>query len=149
MAPQGSGGIDMRQDKIPWVQPSGIGSRSQKYLDMVAVPTLLNQANHFEFGTRSLEALGVPTNVASVDLCQLVEQQKRFSCDSVGIGGGSCQRDEAGQAGCRSAGVWAERSSFQHGESAAQSVQDGGRVYSACTGADEGQYGAGEFGGDH
>ena len=67
MAPQGTGGIFVRQDMIPWVQPSWSGSHSQKDFDMVGDPTLLDEAKHFEFETRNLSAFGEPTNPASID----------------------------------------------------------------------------------
>ena len=54
MAPQGTGGFYVRRDMIPWVQPSWIGSHSQKDFDLVGGLTLLDEAKRFEFGTRNL-----------------------------------------------------------------------------------------------
>ncbi|MDE0461066.1 MAG: aminotransferase class V-fold PLP-dependent enzyme [Caldilineaceae bacterium] len=54
MAPQGTGGFYVRRDMIPWIQPSWIGSHSQKDFDMVGGLTLLDEAKRFEFGTRNL-----------------------------------------------------------------------------------------------
>ena len=54
MAPQGTGGFYVRQDRIPWIQPSWIGSHSQKDFDLVGGLTLLDEAKRFEFGTRNL-----------------------------------------------------------------------------------------------
>ncbi len=54
MAPQGTGGFYGRQDRIPWIQPSLIGSHSQKDFDLVGGLTLLDEAKRFEFGTRNL-----------------------------------------------------------------------------------------------
>ena len=54
MAPQGTGGFYVRRDRIPWVQPSWIGSHSQKDFDLVGGLTLLDEAKRFEFGTRNL-----------------------------------------------------------------------------------------------
>lgn len=54
MAPQGTGGFFVRRDRIPWIQPSWIGSHSQKDFDLVGGLTLLDEAKRFEFGTRNL-----------------------------------------------------------------------------------------------
>ena len=54
MAPQGTGGFYVRQDRIAWIQPSWIGSHSQKDFDLVGGLTLLDEAKRFEFGTRNL-----------------------------------------------------------------------------------------------
>ena len=54
MAPQGTGGFYVRQDRIPWIQPSWIGSHSQKDFDLEGGLTLLDEAKRFEFGTRNL-----------------------------------------------------------------------------------------------
>ena len=54
MAPQGTGGFFVRQNRIPWLQPSWIGSHSQKDFDLVGGLTLLDEAKRFEFGTRNL-----------------------------------------------------------------------------------------------
>ena len=54
MAPQGTGGFYVRRDRIPWIQPSWIGSHSQKDFDLVGGLTLLDEAKRFEFGTRNL-----------------------------------------------------------------------------------------------
>ncbi len=54
MAPQGTGGFYVRKDRIPWIQPSWIGSHSQKDFDLVGGLTLLEEAKRFEFGTRNL-----------------------------------------------------------------------------------------------
>jgi L-cysteine/cystine lyase len=54
MGPQGTGGFYVRRDRIEWVQPSWIGSHSQKEFDMVGSMTLLDEAKRFEFGTRNL-----------------------------------------------------------------------------------------------
>lgn len=54
MGPQGTGGFFVRHDRIEWVQPSWIGSHSQKDFDQVGGLTLLDEAKRFEFGTRNL-----------------------------------------------------------------------------------------------
>ncbi len=54
MAPQGTGGFFVRRDRIPWIQPSWIGSHSQKDFDLVGGLALLDEAKRFEFGTRNL-----------------------------------------------------------------------------------------------
>lgn len=54
MAPQGTGGFFVRRDRIEWVQPSWIGSHSQKDFDEIGGLTLLDEAKRFEFGTRNL-----------------------------------------------------------------------------------------------
>ena len=54
MAPQGTGGFYVRKDRIPWIQPSWVGSHSQKDFDLVGGLTLLDEAKRFEFGTRNL-----------------------------------------------------------------------------------------------
>ena len=54
MAPQGTGGFYVRRDMIPWIQPSWIGSHSQKDFDLAGGLTLLDEAKRFEFGTRNL-----------------------------------------------------------------------------------------------
>ncbi|MCE7982182.1 MAG: aminotransferase class V-fold PLP-dependent enzyme [Caldilinea sp. CFX5] len=58
MAPQGTGGCYMRRDRIAWVNPSWIGSHSQKDFDLVGGLTLLDEAKRFEFGTRNLADQG-------------------------------------------------------------------------------------------
>ncbi|CAN5726650.1 aminotransferase class V-fold PLP-dependent enzyme [soil metagenome] len=54
MAPQGTGGLYVRRDRIEWLQPSWIGSHSQKDMDLDGHMTLLDEAKRFEFGTRNL-----------------------------------------------------------------------------------------------
>lgn len=54
MAPQGTGGCYVRRDRIEWLQPSWIGSHSQKDFDLVGGLNLLDEAKRFEFGTRNL-----------------------------------------------------------------------------------------------
>ncbi len=54
MAPQGTGGLYVRRDRIEWVKPSWIGSHSQKTMDLDGHMTLLDEAKRFEFGTRNL-----------------------------------------------------------------------------------------------
>jgi selenocysteine lyase/cysteine desulfurase len=54
MGPQGTGGFYVRRDRIEWLQPSWIGSHSQKDFDLVGGLTLLDEAKRFEFGTRNL-----------------------------------------------------------------------------------------------
>lgn len=79
MAPQGTGGCFVRRDRIDWLQPSWIGSHSQKDFDLVGGLTLLEEAKRFEFGTRNLadqagfgkaleiwQAIGWPTVFATI-----------------------------------------------------------------------------------
>lgn len=54
MAPQGTGGLYVRRDRIPWIRPSWIGSHSQKSLDNTGGMELRDEACRFEFGTRNL-----------------------------------------------------------------------------------------------
>lgn len=54
LAPQGTGGLYIRQDRIEWVKPSWIGSHSQKTFDQDGNMMLLDEAKRFEFGTRNL-----------------------------------------------------------------------------------------------
>ena len=54
MAPQGTGGCYVRRDRIEWLQPSWIGSHSQKDFDLIGGLNLLDEAKRFEFGTRNL-----------------------------------------------------------------------------------------------
>lgn len=54
MAPQGTGGLYVRRDRIEWLKPSWIGSHSQKDMDLDGHMTLLDEAKRFEFGTRNL-----------------------------------------------------------------------------------------------
>ncbi len=54
MAPQGTGGLYIRKDRIEWLQPSWIGSHSQKSFDQDGNMDLLDEAKRFEFATRSV-----------------------------------------------------------------------------------------------
>ena len=54
MAPQGTGGLYIRKDRIEWLRPSWIGSHSQKNFDQVGNMDLLDEARRFEFATRSV-----------------------------------------------------------------------------------------------
>ncbi len=67
MTSQGRGGVFVRKDMIPWVQPSWSGSQSRKDFDMLGGPALLDEAKQFKFGKRNLAAFGEPTNPASID----------------------------------------------------------------------------------
>jgi selenocysteine lyase/cysteine desulfurase len=53
MAPQGTGAFYVRHDRIEWLRPSWIGSRSQQTMDAEGRMTLLDSAARFEFGTRN------------------------------------------------------------------------------------------------
>ncbi len=54
MAPQGTGGLYIRKDRIDWLKPSWIGSHSQKSFDQDGNMDLLDEAKRFEFATRSV-----------------------------------------------------------------------------------------------
>ncbi len=54
MAPQGTGGLYIRKDRIEWLKPSWIGSHSQKSFDQDGNMDLLDEARRFEFATRSV-----------------------------------------------------------------------------------------------
>ena len=54
MAPQGTGGLYIRKDRIEWLKPSWIGSHSQKTFDQDGNMDLLDEARRFEFATRSV-----------------------------------------------------------------------------------------------
>ncbi|MBM3262960.1 MAG: aminotransferase class V-fold PLP-dependent enzyme [candidate division Zixibacteria bacterium] len=54
MASQGTGGMYIRKDRIDWLRPVWIGSRSQKDFDLQGNMELLDNARRFEFGTRNL-----------------------------------------------------------------------------------------------
>ena len=54
MAPQGTGGLYIRKDRIEWLKPSWIGSHSQKSFDQEGNMDLLDEAKRFEFATRSV-----------------------------------------------------------------------------------------------
>ena len=54
MAPQGTGGLYIRKDRIDWLKPSWIGSHSQKSFDQDGNMDLLDEARRFEFATRSV-----------------------------------------------------------------------------------------------
>lgn len=54
MAPQGTGGCYIRRDRIDWLQPSWIGSHSEKRIDPWGQLELQDGAKRFEFGTRNL-----------------------------------------------------------------------------------------------
>ena len=54
MAPQGTGGLYIRKDRIDWLKPSWIGSHSQKTFDEDGNMDLLDEAKRFEFATRSV-----------------------------------------------------------------------------------------------
>tara|TARA_B100000029_G_scaffold514102_1_gene615693 strand:+ start:7801 stop:8973 length:1173 start_codon:yes stop_codon:yes gene_type:complete len=54
MAPQGTGGLFIRNDRIEWLKPSWIGSHSQKSFDHDGSMDLLDEAKRFEFATRSV-----------------------------------------------------------------------------------------------
>ena len=54
MAPQGTGGLYIRKDRIEWLKPSWIGSHSQKSFDQDGNMDLLDEAKRFEFATRSV-----------------------------------------------------------------------------------------------
>jgi selenocysteine lyase/cysteine desulfurase len=53
MAPQGTGGLYVRRDRITWLKPSWIGSRSQKEMDHAGHMMLHDGARRFEYGTRN------------------------------------------------------------------------------------------------
>ncbi len=54
LAPQGTGGLYVRRDRIDWLRPSWIGSHSQQEFTLDGGLTLRDDARRFEFGTRSL-----------------------------------------------------------------------------------------------
>ncbi|MCY3714763.1 MAG: aminotransferase class V-fold PLP-dependent enzyme [Gemmatimonadetes bacterium] len=54
MAPQGTGGLFIRKDRIDWLKPSWIGSHSQKTFDQEGNMDLHDEARRFEFATRSV-----------------------------------------------------------------------------------------------
>jgi len=54
LAPQGTGGLYVRRDRIDWLRPNWIGSHSQKDFTLEGGLTLLDEAKRFEFGTRNL-----------------------------------------------------------------------------------------------
>ena len=54
MAPQGTGGLYVRGDRIKWLKPSWIGSHSERKFDLEGNYELLDEAKRFEFGTRNL-----------------------------------------------------------------------------------------------
>ena len=54
MAPQGTGGLFIRRDRIDWLKPSWIGSHSQKSFDQEGHMDLHDEARRFEFATRSV-----------------------------------------------------------------------------------------------
>ena len=54
MAPQGTGGLYVRKDRVDWLKPSWIGSHSEREFDMVGNYELWDEAKRFEFGTRNL-----------------------------------------------------------------------------------------------
>ena len=58
MAPQGTGGFYVRQDRINWIKPSWTGSHSEKHLDDFGNMSLQDGAKRFEFGTRNLADQG-------------------------------------------------------------------------------------------
>ena len=54
MAPQGTGGLYVRRDRVDSLKPSWIGSHSEREFDMVGNFELWDEAKRFEFGTRNL-----------------------------------------------------------------------------------------------
>ncbi len=54
MAPQGTGGLYVRKDRVDWLKPSWIGSHSEREFDMQGNYELWDEAKRFEFGTRNL-----------------------------------------------------------------------------------------------
>ena len=54
MAPQGTGGLYVRKDRVDWLKPSWIGSHSEREFDMQGNFELWDEARRFEFGTRNL-----------------------------------------------------------------------------------------------
>ena len=54
MAPQGTGGLYVRKDRVDWLKPSWIGSHSEREFDMEGHFELWDEAKRFEFGTRNL-----------------------------------------------------------------------------------------------
>lgn len=54
MAPQGTGGLFARRDRISWLNPVWLGSHSQKEMDDEGHMTLHDSALRFEFGTRNM-----------------------------------------------------------------------------------------------
>ena len=54
MAPQGTGGMYVRKDRIEWLQPSWIGAHSEKTFGDDGEMELLTEARRFEFGTRDV-----------------------------------------------------------------------------------------------
>lgn len=54
MAPQGTGGLYVRRDRVDWLKPSWIGSHSERAMDLDGNFELHDAARRFEFGTRNL-----------------------------------------------------------------------------------------------
>ena len=54
MAPQGTGALYIRKDRIDWLKPSWIGSHSQESFGEAGEMKLLDEAKRFEFGTRNM-----------------------------------------------------------------------------------------------
>ena len=54
MAPQGTGALYIRKDRIDWLKPSWIGSHSQESFGEAGEMRLLDEAKRFEFGTRNI-----------------------------------------------------------------------------------------------
>ena len=54
MGPQGTGAFYVRRDRLEWINPSWIGSHSQKSFGKRGELELLDSARRFEFGTRNL-----------------------------------------------------------------------------------------------
>ena len=53
MAPQGTGAFYIRRDRLEFLRPSFIGSRSQSWMDDAGRMTLHDSARRFEYGTRN------------------------------------------------------------------------------------------------
>lgn len=54
LGPQATGALFVRRDRIGWLRPSWLGSRSQRALDMVGGMELHESAQRFEWGTRNV-----------------------------------------------------------------------------------------------
>jgi selenocysteine lyase/cysteine desulfurase len=54
LGPQATGAFFVRRDRIDWLRPSWLGSRSQQWLDQQGGMALHQSARRFEFGTRNM-----------------------------------------------------------------------------------------------
>ncbi len=57
LGPQATGGLYVRRDRLDWLRPSWLGSRSQQSMDLQGAMVLHDTARRFEFGTRNMADL--------------------------------------------------------------------------------------------